>query len=194
MASCRNHPEVTSGLVGCAVCRGPFCRNCLVTLGGAPYCATCKDTQVRDLKAGVASGLDLASIGRRFLAQFIDNAILQVASFPLGAAIGFFLGVAGPGSPDTLVAAQGISFVASMALWFSYDALMVAWRGQTVGKMALKIKVVTPSGGDVTMGQAWVRAVSRIILIVDPLVALFTKEKTCLHDIFAKTRVVDWRT
>ena len=45
-----------------------------------------------------------------------------------------------------------------------YTALMLAWRGQTVGGMLLKLKVVRYSdGGPIGMQQAWIRAVVPMI-------------------------------
>jgi uncharacterized RDD family membrane protein YckC len=71
---------------------------------------------------------------------------------------------------------------------------MLQRRGQTLGKMALRIKVVTPDGGDISPGQAWGRAVLKLALGtcmgIDYLPALFTRERTCLHDMIVKTRVV----
>ena len=71
-------------------------------------------------------------------------------------------------------------------------------RGQTLGKMAMKIKVVRPDGTDISGGQAWGREVARLVLgflyIVDPLPALFTKDRRTVHDMLAGTRVVNWNT
>ena len=36
--------------------------------------------------------------------------------------------------------------------------------GQTVGKMALRLRVVRPDGSPITTGQAWGRAVMRLVL------------------------------
>jgi uncharacterized RDD family membrane protein YckC len=78
---------------------------------------------------------------------------------------------------------------------------MLQLRGQTLGKMARGLKVVRPDGGDISTGQAWVRPLVRdgigflsafapCASLVNYLWAMFTKEKTCLHDLAAKTRVV----
>jgi uncharacterized RDD family membrane protein YckC len=62
--------------------------------------------------------------------------------------------------------------------------------------MALKVKVVGADGTELTTGQAWGREIIRAVLgflyIVDYIPAFFTKEKTTLHDLAAKTRVVNW--
>jgi uncharacterized RDD family membrane protein YckC len=74
---------------------------------------------------------------------------------------------------------------------------MLASGGQTVGKKALSIKVVTAEGAEITPGQAWGRAASRLLIgifcwPIDYLVA-FGEERTTLHDMMAKTRVVNWQ-
>src|ERR1043166_3448578 len=83
------------------------------------------------------------------------------------------------------------------ALYIAYEALMLGARGQTLGKMAMKIKVVRPDGTAISKGQAWGRSFMRQILasclsIFNYLPAFFTKERTCLHDLVANTRVVNW--
>ena len=71
---CRNHVDVSEGIRRCARCGAPFCSNCLVDISGKPYCATCKTEQILDVRSGVERGvLDLASIGRRFGASFVDG-------------------------------------------------------------------------------------------------------------------------
>src|ERR1043165_10188549 len=77
--SCRNPPEVIEGLRYCSRCGQAYCPDCLVTIRGNTYCATCKAEQVRDLTSGVdRNALELAGIGRRFGALFIDGLILSL--------------------------------------------------------------------------------------------------------------------
>jgi uncharacterized RDD family membrane protein YckC len=63
--------------------------------------------------------------------------------------------------------------------------------------MSMKIKVVRVDGTAISTGQAWGRAFMRQILasclsIFNYLPAFFTKDRTCLHDLVASTRVVNW--
>ena len=44
---CRNHPE-TAASDRCAGCMEPFCPNCLVTVKGRSYCASCKVMAIGD--------------------------------------------------------------------------------------------------------------------------------------------------
>ena len=71
-----------------------------------------------------------------------------------------------------------------------YEGLMLGARGQTVGKMALKIKVVAETGETVTSGQAWGRALAKMIPFAQ-LVALFNNDRKGIHDMLARTRVVN---
>jgi uncharacterized RDD family membrane protein YckC len=99
----------------------------------------------------------------------------------------------------------GIGLVVAAA----YDLpQMVRWNGRTVGKRALRIRVVRASGGPMTLGVAFVREilcktltfglsvvsvfVPGIILLglVDDLWILGDDENRALHDIVARTRVV----
>jgi uncharacterized RDD family membrane protein YckC len=199
MAACTNHPEVTQGVAYCVRCRRPFCPNCVVRLRGLAYCGSCKTEQVRDIQSGTVAGqLELASTGRRFSAMWVDALLFRLLS-TFGAPMArFVVGAAGGTVTETggaVLALLALFF--SLALWAVYEGLMLQARGQTLGKMALGLKVVTIEGGDISAGQAWTRAAIRqllgSLLLVDYIPAFFTKDKTCLHDIIAKTRVVRTR-
>jgi uncharacterized RDD family membrane protein YckC len=195
--TCVNHPAVTVGLVRCRRCGQTFCRSCVVALRGQYYCARCKTEQVRDIQSGTEAGvLELATIGRRFGALWVDSILLMLVLMPLSIAAGVAAGAAGKADPGL-----GFSFlvmVVAAGLMFVYEGLMLASRGQTLGKMAVGIKVVTPEGRDIGGGQAWGRALTRQVFfsyfaLVNYLPALFTKQKTAIHDLAAKTRVVRFR-
>lgn len=187
---CRNHVDVSEGVRRCSRCGSTFCRDCLVDIGSAPYCAMCKNEQLLDVRSGVGVDLDLASIGRRFGAQFVDGLIAGIPAYiVIFVVVG--AGVGRGGNPLTTPILLLPSVVAVI-----YQASMLKARGQTLGKMALKVKVVQPDGSDITGGQAWGREVSRAVLgflyIVDLVPALFTKDRRTIHDMLAGTRVVNW--
>ena len=77
---CRNHVDVSEGVRRCSRCGSTFCRDCLVEIGGAPYCATCKTEQLLDVRSGVSGPLDLAPIGRRIWAYLADVFILYIVN------------------------------------------------------------------------------------------------------------------
>jgi uncharacterized RDD family membrane protein YckC len=181
---CRNHVDVSEGVRRCSRCGSTFCRDCLVEIGGAPYCATCKTEQLLDVRSGVSGPLDLATIGKRFLAVLVDGIILYVVN----AAIGFVIGLAMRGGAAQVLGC--VSILMSLVINVVYDASLVAASGQTLGKRALKIKVVAEDGANVTTGQAWGRALSKMIPFAQ-LVALFNNERKGIHDMLAHTRVVN---
>jgi len=184
---CRNHVDVSEGVRRCARCGATFCRDCLVDIGGHPYCATCKTEQLLDVRSGVQRGaLDLATIGRRFLAYFVDSILLYVVNLVLGFGLGMAMARSTGPTPGLVLVSTLLSILVSV----SYDALFVAARGQTLGKMALRIKVVSEDGSNVSTGQAWGRAFAKLIPFA-VLVALFNKERKGLHDMLARTRVVN---
>jgi uncharacterized RDD family membrane protein YckC len=203
MVSCTNHPEVTSGILRCTRCSRPFCPSCVIRLRGFVYCASCKGERVRDIQSGSAPGeLELATIGRRFGALWVDSLFFFVLSM-VGTlmVIPFLMGSTRSETTDALTAnVFVIGFtVLVAALMMVYEGLMLSSRGQTLGKMALGIKVVTPEGRDISTGQAWGRSLLRQVFfsylsLINYLPAAFTKQRTCLHDLIAKTRVIRVRS
>lgn len=198
---CKNHPEVTEGCVRCARCGDWVCPDCRVELDGRPYCAQCKTEYVRDLQAGVTpSGrLAYASVWRRFCAIFLDGLLFGL---PYGLWMVYMIAsgqMEDSAEPDVV----GIFGLILVLLWATvgqvvYEGVMLSRGGQTLGKRAMSVKVVTPEGRDLRPGQAWGRAALRFLIagclsFIDYIPALFTDEKTTLHDMAAKTRVIDAR-
>ncbi len=197
MLTCTNHPEVSQGAVTCRRCHKPFCRNCVVFLKGGPVCADCKVETVRDVQSGVsAGGVELATIGRRFGAHFLDNLLMQCVAGVGGALLGIVLvgGTAGNAGQAEAEMASNIATLFALVLLVVYDGVMLQMRGQTLGKMAAHVKVVSAEGGEITPGQAWTRAAMKMILGLcfglTFIVAFFSPERLTLHDRIAKTKVV----
>jgi uncharacterized RDD family membrane protein YckC len=202
---CKNHPFVEDRLTRCSRCAEAFCPDCIVEIGGLPYCLSCKTESMRDLRSGVPfRELDMATVGRRFGAIFIDGLIvtlpMMVLAFLVLLPLGLIQEKEGMEELPSVLAIFGNIFVSLMAatIYILYEGLMLASGGQTVGKKAMKVKVVTAEGGEITTGQAWGRAASRQILSIVPCLGLidylvaFGQERTTIHDMMAKTRVVNW--
>jgi len=202
--ACPNHPTAEERLRRCSRCGLSFCRDCWVELEGVSYCGPCKEEWLRDLQSGVAmGGLDLAGVGYRFVAHLIDHFVMQAATclvfFPLAMAMGLLTGAAGASDEKLgflVPVVQLLLLPFSLLVPILYQGFMLKARGQTLGKMALAVKVVTPEGRPIAPRAAWLRAISQTVLatcclgMVDLLWGVFTWERTCLHDLFAKTRVV----
>jgi uncharacterized RDD family membrane protein YckC len=208
---CPNHPDAPADQT-CASCRKSFCRDCVVEIGGQGYCANCKEERVRDLKSGVSQGPELASRGSRFGAQLVDGlvlaagfllfaglAILQRYQLPVhngtnGYGLGYRLEPRSGGYPPwpaTLYCANVVSLIGA----FVYEWKMVAASGQTLGKRALGIKVVSDDGSPLG-SHAWKRPLWRYLFtfmscigFIDPLM-IFSERNRTLHDRLAKTLVI----
>jgi uncharacterized RDD family membrane protein YckC len=191
---CRNHVDVSEGVRRCARCGGTYCPDCLVTIQGLPYCAVCKSEQILDVRSGVdRSKLIYASVLKRFAAMLVDGFICAIPAYIFLFGV-MFLTMDDTGEPSPLIF---IGYIPLIFITPFYEALMMIHKnGQTLGKMALSIRVVSANGAPLTNGQAWGRSFMKLILgsclsIINYIPALFTDEKTALHDMVATTRVVD---
>jgi uncharacterized RDD family membrane protein YckC len=93
----------------------------------------------------------------RFLARLIDSVLLFVVNLViLVPVIIGILGIdnAGGYGMGGSFAAGAVSAVLSTVIYLGYYGLMESSRGQTVGKMAMKLHVVGASGGNPTLEEA----------------------------------------
>ncbi len=205
---CRNHPFIEEGLTRCANCAEAFCPDCIVEISGRWLCLPCKTNFLLAIQSGASTEatLPLAGIGARFGAKILDGFVINIPALVLVLGSMFLLGVtdvfANPeqGDPSPLFF---VWYCSSILLMLSatlvYNALMIARRGSTVGKKLLGLKVVSPDGSVVSKKQAWIRAVVEQAFGFASCLGLinyfwaFGKDRTALHDLAAKTRVVVWR-
>ncbi len=93
----------------------------------------------------------------RFLARLIDSIILFVINLviivPVIIGILGINGASGFGMGGSF-AAGAVSAVLSTVIYLGYFAIMESSRGQTVGKMVMKLHVEGPDGGKPTLEQA----------------------------------------
>ncbi|MEU6117932.1 RDD family protein [Streptomyces sp. NPDC047117] len=159
--------------------------------GGDPYGAP-------DPLAGMPP---LAGRGRRLVARIIDGILIGV---PVGLIMWFLVGgvdytatSAGDSGKQTLV--SGVTMLAYLV----YEGVMLTTRGQTVGKMAMKIRVAMLENGAIPTPRAgWVRAAvytlpeiipccGTIFWLLNALWCTWDKPyQQCLHDKAARTVVV----
>jgi uncharacterized RDD family membrane protein YckC len=89
-------------------------------------------------------------LGTRILAKVIDSIIVGIVVGPIWAAVSIGFAVAGlPGFFSRLV-----TYALATALYIGYFAFMESNKGQTVGKMLMKLEVRGPNGGKPTMEEA----------------------------------------
>jgi uncharacterized RDD family membrane protein YckC len=120
-----------------------------------------------------------ASFWTRFVAAFVDGILLGVVYAILIAAIG-------------QGAAYAIYLIGSAAYFTYFEG---SASGQTIGKRAMKIRVIDfGGGGSIGYGRAFVRWIGRfvssIIILLGYLWMLWDKEKQTWHDKFANAVVV----
>jgi uncharacterized RDD family membrane protein YckC len=107
----------------------------------------------------VAFQYEIAGIGSRFLAQIVDSLIIAailIAITVLAAALG---GIFSSGELALL-----IEIILGFILLAGYFLISeAAWNGQTIGKRAARLRVVGDHGEPLTVGQAAIRNLVRIV-------------------------------
>jgi uncharacterized RDD family membrane protein YckC len=138
----------------------------------------------------VAAALRPAGFWIRFVAAMIDGVLLLVVQGILLSA-GWML--SGNGANAGSAVNRAANFFATL-LGAAYGIVFHWLWGQTMGKMALSIKVVSMDGGPLSFGQATGRYfatfLSAIILCIGFIMAGIRSDKRALHDLLAGTRVV----
>ena len=113
----------------------------------------------------------------RLVALLIDSVVIGIAFYLLG----------DPSGSTILSAMVGAAYY--IGFW--------TWRGQTLGKMALGLKVVRTDGSPISLGRAILRyigyLVSTIIIFIGFLMVAWDGRKQGLHDKIADTLVIRTR-
>ncbi len=133
----------------------------------------------------IADQLRLATRQSRLLARVID--------FPLSF-YGLLFAMNFPGLPATLRA----TLIGVAAIAIPIQLALLTTDGQTIGKKALKVRIVREdtdeNGGFAT--NVWMReivngviSITGVYLIIDPLF-IFLRNRRCVHDYIAGTKVV----
>ncbi len=183
----------------CTECGRSFAPEDLARFGSNAVCAECKPRYVQGMREGAvsASGLQYGGFWIRFVALFIDGIILSIALFPLSIALGAFttVGRTDPTRGLRITAGYiGLSYLFNIAIACTYSTFFVSQKGATPGKMLLGLKVVTASGGPVSIGRAagrfFASYLSGLILCLGYIMAAFDSEKRALHDHICGTRVI----
>ncbi|MEI6696994.1 MAG: RDD family protein [Bacteroidota bacterium] len=151
--------------------------------------------------------VEYAGFWLRFVAIIIDGIIIGIAQTIL---ISPILGLAGIsifkfstnslsdvetiGAIGALVGIFTLAVLVSTVAKWLYFALMESYRGATIGKMAMGIKVTDMEGNQINFlratGRYFGKIVSGMILLIGYIMAGFTEKKQALHDIMANCLVV----
>jgi uncharacterized RDD family membrane protein YckC len=139
---------------------------------------------------------DLARRGTRLAARLLDVLIIfgtvMVSVLPLG-----MLSNQSTNSGMVWLVLAGLAMLGLLV----YNLVLLAQKGQTIGKKALKIRIVRSDGDRVGLGRLiglrWFpMTVLGAVPIVGPILGLtnvlfiFREDQRCLHDLLADTKVV----
>jgi uncharacterized RDD family membrane protein YckC len=102
---------------------------------------------------------EVAGIGSRFLAQFVDVIILAVIQLVITIGAGALGGIF-----NSLQLFGLVELILSFLLIAGYFLISeAAWNGQTVGKRYVRLRVVGDQGEPLTLGQAVIRNLVRVV-------------------------------
>ena len=125
----------------------------------------------------------------RFVAVMIDGLVLLVAQGILFGAGWMLWG----GGMDSGILVKGATRLFSSIIGAAYSIVFHWTWGQTLGKMALQIRVVSMDGGPLSFGQSvgryFATFLSAFILGIGFIMAGVRADKRALHDLLAGTRV-----
>jgi uncharacterized RDD family membrane protein YckC len=107
----------------------------------------------------VAFQYEIAGIGSRFLAQILDSLVITVILIAITILAASLGGLFGSGQLAIL-----IEIILGFILLAGYFLISeAAWNGQTLGKRAARLRVVGDHGEPLTLGQAAIRNLVRIV-------------------------------
>lgn len=162
------------------------------TAGNNPFAPP--KAQVED---AVAVTGELAGRGARLVAAIIDGLTFAAIAFVAGmlTSVSFF-------DPDTpFSAGYAMAYVLALVVFFAIQGWLLHERSQTLGKIALGIRIVRTDGSRATVGRLiglrmvpmWlislVPLIGPFISLIDSLL-IFRESRHCLHDDIADTIVV----
>jgi uncharacterized RDD family membrane protein YckC len=167
----------------CAECGGTFAVDDMIQHGAAYVCAKCKPIFLQKLAEGadISGGkMRYAGFWYRVGASLLDGLIL----FIVGIGVQVVLGIAmvsaiqaGASTPQRLPVMVILQQLIGFAVAILYETIFLGRFGATLGKMALKIHVVTGEGDRLTYLRAFARyfakLVSFITLCIGYLMAAF---------------------
>ena len=181
----------------CVKCGKEFPKDELVDIDGYLVCAGCKNFVIASLEEGsLEANLNqyrYAGFWVRGGAITLDGIIVAIFNACVSLILAFtvykMLNIEGS------ITANVIEFIVQTVFSLLYYTLLISKKGQTLGKMALKIKVVNADGTDgISIKKSIVRyfgyTISSLPFCIGYIMAGFDEEKRALHDRIAKTRVV----
>ncbi|MEX2673736.1 MAG: RDD family protein [Phycisphaeraceae bacterium] len=162
-------PTDQPDLVRCDITGNMVSPDEVVTIQGYTVCAEGKAELMEKLRSGelLPGELERPTILRRFACLFVDGLIFGIINWIVGAMVGVSTmgGVtqAELRAPDSTVMADlmlriWITTLALNIAFIAYQTYFHGKWGQTLGKMAGKIKVVSDDGQPISMQTAFIRS------------------------------------
>ena len=107
----------------------------------------------------VAFQYEVAGIGSRFLAQFVDVVVIALIQIVITIGVAALAGLFSSGQIFALVELI-LTFILIAGYFLISEA---AWNGQTLGKRSVRLRVVGDHGEPLTLAQAAIRNLVRIV-------------------------------
>ena len=188
--------SVSTGEAQCYECKGSFAMDSMISFQGSRVCAGCKPIFFQRVKEGldVSTGIQYADIGERFVAKAIDGLVVVSIYFAFALLV-VVASAFGWGSEDGASSFYKVfAFSLRIVVAAAYNIYFVGRFGATPGKMALKIKIITQTGENMSYRRATSRYfsewLSSLTIGLGYLVAFIDEERRTLHDRICDTRVV----
>ncbi|RMI19592.1 MAG: RDD family protein [Calditrichaeota bacterium] len=143
--------------------------------------------------------MEYVGFGKRLAAYLIDAIILAIPMFILQTLImGDAMSGMQAGDPAAMQEFTSAYFkVAALNILIGIVYVVGMWTyadGATLGKKALRIKVVKSDGSPITLGSAFLRYIgyfiSSLVCLLGYLWIIWDQERRGWHDMIANTRVV----
>jgi uncharacterized RDD family membrane protein YckC len=130
--------------------------------------------------------MEYQGIWIRFISLLMDTIVLGVLIGVIGSILGF--------SVVSRTVGWGFGLL-SFIIFLAYFTYLEGSKGQTIGKMVTKIKVVGEDGGKIDMNQAFTRNILRVIdgllaYLIGAILIWRSDKKQRLGDRIAKTVVI----
>lgn len=122
---------------------------------------------------------EYAGFWKRFIAHIIDGFVLLLIGYSISKL-----------NKDTYI----LGLLDMLVSFFYYVGLESSEKQATLGKLVMNIKVTDTNGRRIGFGQATIRYLGKILsgflLMIGYLMVAFTEKKQGLHDLIAKTYVI----
>lgn len=147
------------------------------------------------------SGNNTASRGKRLLAAMVDGFVSMAISFPVFAHFGIWEAMK-TNAEVPQSTSIGLTLF-SLALFFILHGYFLYHYGQTLGKRIVGLAIVTldghkPSFASLILNRYLPQWVAGLVPVVGPMLALgdviyilLSADNRCVHDLIAKTKVID---